>query len=84
MNIVLNMKEYGGIFRSWKDGKFSGYGFLDDYSNFINVLIRAHALTSDPEYLCEALRLADSMILEFWDSADEVFYDTPNNGETLI
>ena len=34
---ILNIKsllklssEYGGVFRSWKDGKFSGYGFLED------------------------------------------------------
>ena len=88
---ILNIKsllklssEYGGVFRSWKDGKFSGYGFLEDYANFINVLLRAHALTATPEYLDEAVKLADLMISKFWDDKGRVFYDTPENGESLI
>ena len=77
-------KEFGGIFRSWKDGKFSGYGYLEDYANFINLLINAHALTSNPNYLLDAQVLADGMVLKFWDQSNRTFYDTPIDGEELI
>tara|TARA_B100000676_G_C17997035_1_gene798496 strand:- start:274 stop:1419 length:1146 start_codon:yes stop_codon:yes gene_type:complete len=87
LNIKSLMKlknEFGGIFRSWKDGNFSGYGYLEDYANFINLLINAHALTSDPNYLLDAQVLADGMVSKFWDQSNRTFYDTPIDGEELI
>jgi uncharacterized protein YyaL (SSP411 family) len=50
--------EDGRLYRSARDGRTSGYGFLDDYANVAHGLIELHAATGELFWLTEAHRLA--------------------------
>jgi uncharacterized protein YyaL (SSP411 family) len=50
---------------SWRDGKGSGVGFLEDYASMIVVLFRVYQLTSDAKYYQLAQKLIDKMMENF-------------------
>ena len=51
-------REDGRLSRSWREGKVSGEGFLDDYANVAHGLIELHVATGELRWLHEARRLA--------------------------
>jgi uncharacterized protein YyaL (SSP411 family) len=48
----------GRLFRSRRDGRVSGYGYLDDYANVVHGLLELHVATGELRWLLEARRLA--------------------------
>jgi hypothetical protein len=50
--------EDGRLRRSWRDGRTSGPGYLDDYANIEHGLLELHVATGEPRWLLEARRLA--------------------------
>ena len=73
------------LMHSYKDGKTSIPGYLDDYSLLIGGLLAVHQASFDQRWLEEAISLADAMIQRFWDrEAEGLFYDTADDHSTLF
>jgi uncharacterized protein YyaL (SSP411 family) len=74
----------GRLSRSWRDGKVSGEGFLDDYANVAHGLIELHVATGDARWLHEAHRLALLAVELFHDGELGGFFLAPTGGEELV
>ena len=74
----------GRLFRSVRDGRTSGHGFLDDYANVANGLIELHVATGDVRWLLEAHRLALLAVELFGDEAHGGFYLAPADGDARV
>jgi uncharacterized protein len=74
----------GRLFRSVRDGRTSGYGFLDDYANVANGLIELHVATGEVRWLLEANRLARLAVELFGDDAHGGFYLAPADGDPRV
>ena len=44
-------REDGRLSRSWREGKVSGEGFLDDYANVAHGLLELHVATGEVRWL---------------------------------
>jgi len=76
--------EDGRLWRSRRDGRVSGSGFLDDYANVAHGLIELHVATGDLRWLHEARRLATLAVELFADPERGGFYLSPAGGEQLV
>ena len=74
----------GRLSRSWREGKVSGEGFLDDYANVAHGLIELHVATGDVRWLLEAHRLALLAIELFGDVENGGFFLAPTGREELV
>ena len=77
-------REDGRLSRSWRDGKVSGEGFLDDYANVAHGLLELHIATGDGRWLHEARRLALLAVELFADDENGGFFLAPKGGEELV
>ena len=77
-------REDGRLSRSWREGKVSGEGFLDDYANVAHGLLELHLATGEPRFLTEAHRLALLAVELFHDPAHGGFFLAPTGGEELV
>lgn len=74
----------GRLLHSFKDGQARFNGYLDDYANVIDGLVRLFEAGTDRRWLDLAEKLADVMIAEFWDETDGGFFYTGKSHESLI
>ena len=82
---ILNIKnELGSLFRSYKGGKCSGQGFLEDYGTLITACIKIHQATLDLEWIRLACCIAEEMNELFWDPEENRFYDSQGKDELLL
>ncbi len=77
-------RENGRLSRSWRGGKVSGEGFLDDYANVAHGMIELHIATGAVRWLEEARRLARLAIELFHDPQHGGFFLAPVGGEELV
>ena len=77
-------REDGRLSRSWREGKVSGEGFLDDYANAAHGLIELHVATGEACWLLEARRLALLAVELFHDTEHGGFFLAPTGGEELV
>jgi hypothetical protein len=70
--------------RSYRDGRASGPGFLDDYANLAHGLYELHVATGLLQWLEEAHRLALRAVELFGDEDRGGFYVSPSHGEQLV
>src|SRR5918994_4404269 len=70
--------------RSFRDGRASGPGFLDDYANLAHGLYELHVATGDIHWLEESARLAHRAVELFADERHGGFFLTPSGGEPLV
>jgi len=77
-------REDGKLSRSWREGKVSGEGFLDDYANAAHGLIELHVATGEVRWLLEARRLALLAVELFHDPVHGGFFLAPTGGEELV
>ena len=82
--ILANLQRDGLLLRSYKDGKAKLNAYLEDYAFLIEGLITLSETSGELDWLLEALRLADRMVEEFWDSDNGGFFFTGKSHETLI
>ena len=68
---------------SWKDGRATGNGFLEDYASVIEGLLALYESTFDERWFDLARDLTDAMVRHFHRSAGG-FYDTSDDHEALI
>jgi uncharacterized protein YyaL (SSP411 family) len=81
--ILDGCREDGRLPRSWRGGKASGLGFLDDYALLVCGLADLYEATFEARWLAEAKRLCGRMVLLFGE-ADGGFYHTGSDAEKLI
>ena len=74
----------GRLYRSTRDGRTSGLGFLDDYANVAFGLIELHAATGEVDWLLEAHRLARLAVDLFADDEHGGFFLSPADGDARV
>ncbi len=74
----------GGLNHSYKAGKSTINGYLEDYCFTIEALIALYEATFDEKWLYEAKQLADYTIDHFYDEATGLFYFTSDVDPPLI
>jgi uncharacterized protein len=74
----------GRLLRSWRQGRTSGAGYLDDYANVAHGLLELHVATGELRWLREARRLALLAVELFGDDERGGFSLTAADGERLI
>ncbi len=63
-----------GLSRSWREGKTSGAGVLDDYALMVLACLDLYEATFDFRWLKFGNLLAREMVKRFWDSERGIFY----------
>jgi hypothetical protein len=76
--------EHGRLGRSFREGRVSGSGYLDDYANVAHGLLELHVASGDARWLAEAHRLAELAIELFGDEERGGFFLAPRDGERLV
>jgi uncharacterized protein YyaL (SSP411 family) len=74
----------GRLFRSTRDGRTSGPGFLDDYANVAYGLLELHVATGELRWLHDARRLALLAVDLFADEAEGGFFLSPADGDPRV
>ena len=82
--LLSELQSDGRILRTWKEGTAKLNGYIEDYANLADGLLRLFEVSGEINYFREARRLADHMIAEFWDDESGGFYFTSNDHEELI
>ncbi|MDD4840057.1 MAG: thioredoxin domain-containing protein [Clostridia bacterium] len=82
--IQSRMTDERKVYSSYKDGKHSVCGVLDDEASYISACIALYGATFDEYYLKEAQTRVKQVINEFWDKKNCGFFFTPESGEKLI
>jgi uncharacterized protein len=76
--------EDGRLHRSWRAGRASNPGYLEDYADVANGLYELHVATGELRWLHEANRLARLAIELFADDERGGFFLAPADGEQLV
>ncbi len=74
----------GSLWHSYKAGKSSINGFLEDYAFFIQALINLFEVSGDEKYLHSASNLTQKAIDNFYDTVNSIFYFTSVDDDALI
>jgi uncharacterized protein YyaL (SSP411 family) len=82
--LLGSLSDGGRLRRSYRDGKATGTGYLDDYANVAHGLYELHVATGELRWLEESRRLALLAVELFADSERGGFFLTPSDGEALV
>ena len=82
--LTKQIKKDGGLFHSYKNGKSTINGFLEDYAFVIEAFISLYEITLDETWLIEADKLIQYSITHFYDEKSGMFFFTSNLDESLI
>ena len=74
----------GGLNHSYKNGKSTINGYLEDYSTVIDAYIALHQITMNEEWLQISKNLTDYCFVHFFDKTTNMFFFTSNQDEDLI
>ncbi len=74
---------HGRLWRSWKDGRATGAGVLEDYACLAEGLLALYSATFDERWFRAARGLAEAILARFGDPVGG-FYDTAIDHEILI
>ena len=73
----------GRLGRSWKDGRSTGEGVLEDYANLADGLLALYEASARERWFTIARSLADTILERFSDPGGG-FFDTADDHETLV
>jgi uncharacterized protein YyaL (SSP411 family) len=74
----------GRVRRSWKDGRATLPGYLEDHAYLLEALLTLYEATLEPRWFAAARRLADTTIAHFGDDALGGFFMTADDHEQLL
>ncbi|HIF15195.1 MAG TPA: thioredoxin domain-containing protein [Bacteroidetes bacterium] len=74
--VTRQRREDGGLFHSYKEGRTTINGFLEDYAFTCEAFIALYESTFDEKWLEIAKELLDYSIAHFFDSSSGMFYFT--------
>jgi uncharacterized protein YyaL (SSP411 family) len=72
------------LVRTWRDGRTSADGFLDDYALVGNGLLRLYEATGDTKWFREAEWCATEILHRFGDPDDDGFFLTADDADPLV
>ena len=78
------MREGNKLYHSYKKGRATIDGYLEDYAFVIDGYIALYEADFNEAWLREAERLCDYAMKNFYDKDEEIFFFTDNNSEKLI
>ena len=78
------LQENGNINHTYKDGKSTINGYLEDYATVIDAFIGLYEATMDPQWLQTAKELTDYSFDHFFNSENHLFFFTSDEDEALI
>ncbi|HEX5239501.1 MAG TPA: thioredoxin domain-containing protein [Candidatus Limnocylindrales bacterium] len=82
--ILAGLRDANGrLRRSWKDGRASGPGVLEDYAGLADGLLGLYEATFDERWFGAARELADTLLDHFADPSGG-FFDTADDHERLV
>ena len=73
----------GRLRRSWKDGRATADGVLEDHADLAEGLLALYQATPDERWFTASVSLAEVMLARFVDSSGG-FFDTADDGERLV
>ncbi len=79
-----NMSKDGKLSHSYKDGRATIPGFLEDYAAVAEGLVALYQVTFNEEWLRLAEKLLDKTVAHFYDGVDGFFFFTDAQAEKLI
>lgn len=82
--IENELSENDSLYVSWREGRHSEKGFLDDYANEIFALLSLYESTLDTNYLSRAKILCDKTVMLFSDTESSGYFLNSNENESLI
>jgi len=85
-HFIINkqMKEDGGLYRNYKNGKSSIEAYLEDYATVIDAFICLYEATLDENWLHTAKQLTDYSFDHFYDMKSKMFFFTSDKEKDLI
>ena len=78
------IKEDGGLYRNYKNGKSNIEAYLEDYATTIDAFITLYEVTFDENWLLQAKQLTDYCFDHFYDDQSKMFFFTSDKDEKLI
>jgi uncharacterized protein YyaL (SSP411 family) len=82
--ILTHMRNGEGLWRTYKNGRASLPGYLEDYALVIDAFLSLYQATFDEQWLTEAEQLTEYVVKNFYDEKEELFFFTDAEGEPLI
>ena len=78
------MQSSGKLFHSWKHGKSSIDGFLEDYALVIQAFISLFEITGDEQWLHLSEKLVSYSFSNFYDDESGLFYFSDNSNNSVV
>ncbi|MDH3322751.1 MAG: thioredoxin domain-containing protein, partial [Flavobacteriaceae bacterium] len=82
--VSQQIKEDGGLFRNYKNGKSNIEAYLEDYATVIDALITLYEATLNENWLQTAKQLTDYCYDHFYDDQSKMFFFTSDKDMALI
>jgi uncharacterized protein YyaL (SSP411 family) len=82
--LVTHFKPGDAFFHTWKNNEARYPAFLDDLSFLVAAMLDLQEVSSDNQWLDEAGKLSDEIVLRFSDEEARFFYFTPTGQEDVI
>jgi uncharacterized protein YyaL (SSP411 family) len=79
-----NLRQGPRLYRTWKDGRATINGFLEDYALVIEAYTSLYEATFTESWLREAETLTAYVLANFFDPAEQQFFYTDASAEPLI
>ncbi|OIQ22005.1 MAG: thioredoxin domain-containing protein [Flavobacterium sp. MedPE-SWcel] len=85
-DFIINnqLRKNGGLNHSYKNGKSTVNGYLEDYATTIDAFIALYENTLDEKWLTTARDLATYTFNHFYDENNKMFYFTSSQDKSLI
>lgn len=80
----IQWQENGALFHSYKNGKSTINGYLEDYAAVIDAFIALYEVTLDPQWIDSAKKLTDYTFTYFFDEEKSMFYFTSDKDRKLV
>ncbi len=81
---LKQLQQSGALFHSYKDGKSTINGYLEDYAAVIDGYIALYEVTLDEKWLNISKKLTDYAFVNFFDSEKHMFYFTSKEDSKLV
>ncbi|GAB5401700.1 MAG: thioredoxin domain-containing protein [Aureisphaera sp.] len=78
------LQKNGALFHSYKDGKSTINGYLEDYAAVIDAFLALYEVTMDDQWLHTSKKLVDYTFEKFFDDASGMFYFTSSDDPEIV
>ena len=82
--IGKQLKEDGGLYHTYKDGKSTINGYLEDYAATIEAFITLYEITLEQQWLDYSRNLANYAFDHFFEDSSKMFYFTSDEDSALV